>query len=91
MKTTTIDMTMKQKFPLLLAALGLCALVLTGCGTNSNLAGLAVGVNVAQKGMVAGLTVQGGSNAVNVGVSYAQGSNSYNVGATIPLSTSTNK
>ena len=63
----------------------LCGLLLnSGCGTTANLAGLGVSVNVAQKGMAAGITLAAGTNTVAVGATYAQGTNSYGVNATIP-------
>lgn len=64
----------------LLAALALA----TGCGTSANLAGLGVSVNVAQKGVAAGLTLNAGTNAVTVGASYSQGTNSIAATTTIP-------
>ena len=65
----------------LLAAL---ALAVAGCGTSANLAGLGVSVNVAQKGVAAGLTVNAGTNAVTIGGSYSQGTNSISGSTTIP-------
>jgi hypothetical protein len=41
-------------------------------------------VNVAQKGIAAGLTVNAGTNAVTVGASYSQGTNSISGSTTIP-------
>jgi hypothetical protein len=64
-------------------ALGL-ALCLGGCGTSANLAGLGVSVDVAQKGVAAGLTVSAGTNAITVGGSYSQGTNSVAASTTIP-------
>ena len=72
---------MKMKFILsVLSVLCLCA----GCGTSANLAGLSAQVNVAQKGMAAGLTLAAGTNQVSVGATYSQGTNSYGVQTTIP-------
>jgi hypothetical protein len=69
--------------PILLCA---AALMLTssGCGTSGNLAGLGVSVNVAQKGIAAGLTLNAGTNAITVGGSYSQGTNSVAATTTIP-------
>jgi hypothetical protein len=65
----------------LLTALALAA---AGCGTSANLAGLGVSVNVAQKGVAAGLTLNAGTNAITVGGSYSQGTNSISGATTIP-------
>ncbi len=72
---------------ILIAALSAAALGGAGCGTSANLAGLGVSVNVAQKGVAAGLTVNAGTNAITVGSSYSQGTNSYSVQASIPTGT----
>ena len=54
---------MKKKI-LLLAPLALCAFALIGCGTHMNLVGLSVGLNVAQKGLLAAATLlPGGGKA----------------------------
>jgi hypothetical protein len=65
----------------LLTALALAA---AGCGTSAHLAGLGVSVNVAQKGIAAGLTLNAGTNAITVGGSYSQGTNSISGSTTIP-------
>jgi hypothetical protein len=75
---------MNKKLKLLSLGLLAGAVISTGCGTSANLAGLGVSLDVAQKGVVAGVTFAGGSNAVTVGASYAQGTNSYAGSATIP-------
>src|SRR5271157_39691 len=60
------------------------ALATAGCGTSANLAGLGVSVNVAQKGIAAGLTLNAGTNSVTVGGSYSQGTNCVSATTTIP-------
>jgi len=78
---------MKNKTTLHIASLTLLtalALATAGCGTTANLAGLGVSVNVAQKGIAAGLTVSAGTNSVTVGGSYSQGTNSISGSTTIP-------
>jgi hypothetical protein len=60
------------------------ALVTGGCGTSANLAGLGVSVNVAQKGVAAGLTLNAGTNSLMVGGSFASGTNSVGGTVTIP-------
>jgi len=67
-----------------LALLAAAALATAGCGTTANLAGLGVSVNVAQKGVAAGLTLNAGTNAITVGGSYSQGTNSISGSTTIP-------
>ena len=83
---------MNKNFKNRAGILSLCAaalmLICAGCGTSSNLAGLGVSVNVAQKGLVAGVTFTGGSNSVTVGGTYSQGTNSY--GGTVVIPTGTN-
>lgn len=74
---------------MLTAAVSAAALGGAGCGTSANLAGLGVSVNVAQKGVAAGLSLQGGTNVLNVGASYSQGTNAYSAQTSIP--TGTNK
>ena len=71
----------------LCAILTAIALATAGCGTTANLAGLGVSVNVAQKGIAAGLTLNAGTNAVTVGGSYSQGTNSISGSTTIPTET----
>ncbi len=68
----------------LCAILTAIALATAGCGTSANLAGLGVSVNVAQKGIAAGLTLNAGTNSVTVGGSYSQGTNSISGSTTIP-------
>jgi len=78
---------MKNKTTLHIASFTLLtalALATAGCGTSANLAGLGVSVNVAQKGIAAGLTLNAGTNAVTVGASYSQGTNSISGSTTIP-------
>jgi len=74
-----------HKLPfILIAALSAAGLGGAVFGTSANLAGLGVSVNVAQKGMAAGLSLQGGTNVLNVGASYSQGTNAYSVQTTVP-------
>jgi len=78
---------MKNKTTLHIASFTLLtalALAAAGCGTSANLAGLGVSVNVAQKGIAAGLTLNAGTNAITVGGSYSQGTNSVAATTTIP-------
>ena len=57
----------------------------TGCGTTANLSGLSASVNVAQKGVVAGLTVSGSTNgSVTVGAVYGTGTNTIGGAVTVP-------
>ena len=85
--TLTDPSFMKNKTTLPIASLTLVtvlALAAAGCGTTANLAGLGVSVNVAQKGLAAGLTLNAGTNAVTIGGSYSQGTNSISGSTTIP-------
>jgi hypothetical protein len=61
-----------------------CCLLSGGCGTTANLSGLSASVNVAQKGIVAGLTLAGGTNGVTVGATYQNGTNNA-VGGTVVI------
>jgi uncharacterized lipoprotein YajG len=72
---------MKSKISLVLA---LAAFALAGCGTTSNLAGLSVSANVAQKGVVGGVTFTAGTNSITVGGSYSSGTNTVGGTVTVP-------
>ena len=60
------------------------ALTLCGCGTSSNLSGLGVSLNLAQKGVVAGVTFTGGTNAATIGATYQNGTNQVGGSVTVP-------
>jgi hypothetical protein len=66
--------------------LGISLLALSGCGTttSSELAGLSVGVNLAQKGVVGGVTFVAGTNAATIGVTYGSGTNEAGGTVTVP-------
>jgi hypothetical protein len=79
---------MKNKFKNRAVSLSLCAaglmLICAGCGTQANLAGLGVSINVAQKGQAAALNLSAGTNSITVGGSYQQGTNNISSTVTVP-------
>lgn len=68
----------------LLVSLSSIALCGGGCSSAASLAGLSVGLNVAQNGQLAAVSLAAGTNAVAVGVSYAKGTNRYAANLNVP-------